>query len=95
MEESKKVYGIFEKDTCQLVYVGKTRTSLEQRWFYHSWKDNWCKSPIRIYMEKRGFEKFEIVLLKVCSTEQELDDWEKHCILELAPPLNRRLWSGW
>jgi hypothetical protein len=93
--ESKKVYGIFRKETGDLLYRGKTRSSLEQRWFYHTWKENWTTSPIRRLMESEGFERFEICLLKICSTEQELDDWEKHAILELCPPLNRRLWSGW
>lgn len=46
-------------------------------------------------METHGFENFEIALLKVCESEQELDDWEKHCILELEPRLNIKLWSGW
>lgn len=93
--EAKKVYGIFEKDTRGLVYVGKTRSSLEQRWFYHTWKDNWSTSPIRKYMESKGFDHFEIILLKYCDTEQDLDDWEKHLILELEPKYNVRLWSGW
>lgn len=95
MEESKKVYGIFEKKTGEILYVGKTRSTLEQRWFYHTWKDNWSTSPIRKHMEKHGYEKFEICLLKVCTTEQDLDDWEQHCILELEPRFNVRLWSGW
>ncbi len=91
--ETKKIYGIFEKESGDLVYVGKTRTSLEQRWFYHTWKDNWSTNPIRIYMSYRGFEKFEICLLKVCVSEQDLDDWEKHLILELEPRCNVRLWT--
>jgi len=95
MNDSRKVYGIFEKRSGELVYVGKTRSSLAQRWFYHTWKDNWSTSPIRRYMETHGFENFEIALLKVCESEQELDDWEKHCILELEPRLNIKLWSGW
>jgi excinuclease UvrABC nuclease subunit len=95
MGESKKVYGIFEKETNELVYVGKTRSSLEQRWFYHTWKDNWSRSPIRKYMELKGFENFEISLLCICDTEQELDDWEKHVILECEPRFNVKLWSGW
>ena len=77
------------------MYIGKTRSSLEQRWFYHTWKDNWSTSPIRKHMEKNGFEKFQIELLRVCENEQELDDWEKHLILECSPPFNVRLWSGW
>ncbi len=51
--ETRKVYGIFEKESGDLVYVGKTRTS----------------------------------------SEQDLDDWEKHCILELEPRCNVRLWT--
>ena len=92
-EECKKVYGIVEKETEEIVYVGKTRSSLEQRWFYHTWKDNWSRSPIRKYMERKGFEKFEIRLLCICVTEQDLDDWEKHCILELEPKYNVRFWT--
>ena len=95
MEETKKVYGIFEKETGELVYIGKTRSSLEQRWFYHKWKDNWSSSPIRKYMESKGFDKFQIYLLCICETEQDLDDWEKHLILECEPRYNVRLWSGW
>lgn len=93
MEETMKVYGIFERETNELVYVGKTRSSLEQRWFYHTWKENWSRTPIRLYLESKGFERFQIVCLKVCTTEQDLDDWEKHLILELEPRYNRRLWS--
>jgi excinuclease UvrABC nuclease subunit len=93
--ERRQVYGIFEKNTDEIIYVGKTRSSLEQRWFYHTWKENWSTSPIRKYMEARGFEKFEIKLLCICETEQDLDDWEKHFILELEPKYNVRLWSGW
>ncbi len=93
--ERRKVYGIFTKESGELLYIGKTRSSLEQRWFYHTWKDNWSTSLIRRYMEEKGFDKFEICLLRYCNDEQELDDWEKHLILECDPPLNRRLWSGW
>ena len=93
--ERRQVYGIFEKETGELVYVGKTRSSLDQRWFYHTWKENWSTSPIRNYMESKGFQGFEICLLKVCTDEQELDDWEKHMILECNPKYNKRLWSGW
>lgn len=95
MEGSKKVYGILEQETGEIVYVGKTRSSLEQRWFYHTWKENWSRSPIRLYMESRGFEKFQMICLKECESEQDLDDWEKHMILELEPRCNKRLWSGW
>ena len=93
--EPRKVYGIFEKTTGDLLYIGKTRGTLEQRWFYHTWKDNWSTSPIRRYMETKGFDKFEIELLRYCTDEQELDDWEKHLILECEPPYNVRFWSGW
>ena len=95
MEETKKVYGIFEKETGELVYIGKTRSSLEQRWFYHTWKENWSTSPIRNYMESKGFDSFQILSLCICHTEQDLYDWEKHCILELEPKYNIRLWGGW
>lgn len=91
--EKKKIYGIFEKKTNELMYIGKTRSSLEQRWFYHTWKDNWSRNPIRVYMESCGFNNFEIELLRYCDTEQELDDWEKHYILELQPKYNVRIWT--
>jgi hypothetical protein len=91
--EKKKIYGIFEIKTGELLYIGKTSSSLEQRWFYHTWKDNWSRTPIRRYMESKGFENFEIELLRYCDTEQELDDWEKHCILECNPKYNVRLWT--
>jgi hypothetical protein len=93
--EKRQVYGIFEKETGNLVYVGKTRGTLEQRWFYHTWKENWSRSPIRKYMEEKGYEKFEICNLRYCEDEQELDDWEKHAILECNPKYNVKVWSGW
>jgi hypothetical protein len=93
MEETKKVYGIFEKKTGDLVYIGKTRSSLEQRWFYHTWRENWSRSPIRRYMESKGFDEFEMIQLRICVSEQELDDWEKHLIIELEPKCNVRLWT--
>jgi hypothetical protein len=93
--ERRQVYGIFEKKTGELVYVGKTRSSLNQRWFYHTWDENWSRTPIRLYMESKGFTSFEIGPLRVCLSEQDLDDWEKHIILECYPKYNIRLWSGW
>ena len=92
-EERRKVYAIVENKTDEIIYIGKTRSSLEQRWFYHTWKDNWSTTPVRKYMEDKGFQQFRIALVRLCDTEQDLDDWEKHFILDCAPCCNVRLWT--
>lgn len=63
------------------VYVGITRSSLDQRFrsHKHSAKSG-AKTPLYDSIRAKGFDKFTINLVKVCLTEEELLASEKDLI---------------
>lgn len=85
MEECMKVYGISNKETGEIIYVGRTCQSLEQRWLNHTMSSMYVKK----YMNANGgFDKYSIDTLLVCESMQDLIDWESHFILDMSPICN-------
>jgi group I intron endonuclease len=63
------------------VYVGITRTSLEQRFRCHkNAAKRGVKTPLYDSIRSKSFNKFTINLVKVCTTEEELLQSEKDLI---------------
>ena len=90
MSSDWKIYGIYEEGNDECIYIGRTSMSLENRWFYHSWKGNKKGGSIWRYMQEQGVEKFRIELLVTCQTRQDWCDWETHLILDFQPKFNKR-----
>ena len=85
MEESLKVYGIVSKETGEIIYVGRTAESLEQRWMNHQISS----MPVKRYMVAHGgFEMYYMELLRECDSMIDLIEWESHLILEMDPRCN-------
>lgn len=91
MSENWKIYGIYENESKECIYIGRTSMSLENRWFYHTWKNNKKQSPLWIYLQKKGVQNFHIETVMVCASRDEWCEWEEHLILELEPRLNKRI----
>jgi GIY-YIG catalytic domain len=80
------IYGISNNETKEIIYVGRTSKSLEERWWAHT---NASSQPVNKYMlENGGFSKYSIELLKDCETYMEYVEWESHLILEMNPVCN-------
>lgn len=85
-----KVYGISNKETGEIIYVGRTCISLEERWLNHTISSD----PVKRYMEGNGrIDKYQIELLKECETIEDLIDWESHLILDMEPVCNMEEWK--
>jgi hypothetical protein len=91
MSSDWKIYGVFEKKTNECIYVGRTSMSLENRWFYHTWKSNKSQGPLWKYMQEMAVNNFYIEVLLLCKDRKEWCEWETHIILELSPKFNRKL----
>jgi len=87
MEETMKVYGISNKETGELIYVGRTCQSLEQRWLNHTMSSMYVKKYMK---ENGGFDKYTIETLLECESMQDMIDWESHFILDMSPICNIR-----
>jgi hypothetical protein len=88
------IYGIFEKETGELLFIGRTEMSLDRRWRFYENSIYAAKTPIQKYIHEKGPDKFEIESLKVCTSDIEGFDWEHHLILECEPKLNRQTRAG-
>jgi len=84
--ESLIIYGICNNETKEVIYIGRTSKSLEERWWAHR---NASSQPVNKYMlENGGFDKYSIESLKECETYMEYVEWESHLILEMDPICN-------
>ncbi len=54
------------------VYVGQTSTSLEKRWYMHTWDKNTC-SLLHKAIDKYGKENFSIEILHECMSQEEMN----------------------
>jgi hypothetical protein len=82
---SLKVYGIYRRDTNGIIYVGRTKRSLNKILNEDERKSVYVRKYI---MSTGGFDKYGIELLKECENMRDLIDWESHLILELEPVCN-------
>lgn len=83
---SLKVYCIRNKETKEIIYVGRTSKSFAERWWAHT---NVSTQPVKYYMlANGGFEMYSMQLLKTCYSMMEFVEWESHLILELNPRCN-------
>lgn len=90
MEERIKIYGISNKETGEIIYIGRIRQSLEERWLYHRLSSD----PVKRYMEANGgIDKYRIELLKECGSIEDVIDWESHFILDIEPVCNMEEWK--
>ena len=62
------------------VYVGITRSKLDQRWRSHKHSSKSVMTPLYCMMRKYGFDKFYITQISVFQKEIELLEAEKHLI---------------
>lgn len=85
-KESLKIYCICNKETKEIIYIGRTSTSLDERWRKHTTTSS---QPVKYYMlENGGFEQYTMELLRVCVNVKEFIEWESHLILEMNPRCN-------
>ena len=82
---SLKVYCIYRRETNAVVYVGRTKRSLNTRFREHQLSSQYVNTYI---MNNGGFDKYGIELLKECETMIDFIDWESHLILEMDPVCN-------
>ena len=83
--ESLKVYCIYRRETNAVVYVGRTKRSLNTRFREHQLSSQYVNSYI---MNNGGFDKYGIEILKECDNIIDYMDWESHLILEMEPICN-------
>jgi len=79
-----KIYGLYSKDTNQLIYIGSTYDVLSKRFYKHKY-DAKKHSNQKIYKfinEKIEFENVKIVLIEniKCENREELHKIEQHHI---------------
>ena len=91
MSSDWKIYGIYENKSGECIYIGRTSMSLENRWFYHTWKNNKKPTPIWNHLQSNGVDKFHIDLIMECKDRDEWCEWEQHLLLELKPKMNKRI----
>jgi hypothetical protein len=85
--ECLKVYGIYRRDTNVIVYVGRTKRSLEIRLREHQKSSQYINKYI---MNNGGFDKYSIEVLKYCDNIIDFVEWESQLILEMEPVCNIR-----
>ena len=94
MKSDKKyrIYGIFDKKTGEMIYVGQTMQTLLSRWQYHTgWESEFNETLINTFMRHNGgYERYEIELIKLCKTHIDMMEWENHLILECSPTCNKK-----
>lgn len=66
------------------IYIGKTRTSIEERWVGHinASRYNKCTMYISRAIKKYGVDNFKIEQIEECMNEQEMKDKESYYILK-------------
>jgi len=88
---SYKIYGIYDKKTHDIIYVGKTSQNLHLRWISHR-----CATRMGVYkymMGNGGIAAYFIDVIHHVKTRQEADEWERHFIQEMEPQCNIYLMS--
>ncbi len=87
-----RIYGIWDKVTGELAYVGSTIKLLPNRWSGHKshFKNNPDSSYTRYIMSHGGPSKFEIKLIEAfpCKTFKDLLNRERYHINDLKPVCN-------
>lgn len=87
-----KIYCIKSNDNGEVVYVGSTIKTLEERWSGHKsfFRQNQQSNWTRLVKERGGSEKFHIELLETfpCQNNSELLEKEKTYIHIYNPPGN-------
>ena len=84
------VYGIYNRKTQSIEYVGQTINSINNRWHEHKSQGKRGKgTPFDRYMAKEGFENFQIIRLEECY-EWQLKEKERFFIELLKPKGNIR-----
>lgn len=82
------IYGIERVENGELLYVGQTIQTLEQRYEQHI-IDGGSKISKHI-TENGGAGQFVIKELHTVYTVQDAWEWERHLIMELDPPHNTK-----
>lgn len=77
------IYGIVNRTTSELEYVGQTRGTVNARFAAHKHG----KIPMDIHMREVGVKNFTVVKIKECY-EHELNALEKTYIKTLQPKYN-------
>lgn len=77
------IYGIVNRTTSELEYVGQTRGTVNARFSAHKHG----KIPMDIHMREVGIKNFTVVKIKECY-EHELNALEKTYIKTLQPKYN-------
>lgn len=84
------IYKIVEIDTSEILYVGKTYTSLKKRFDSHLSKWKYGISPFSMYIQSIGEDAIEISIIDTASSENELLTKERKWIRQLNPPFNMK-----
>jgi len=77
------------------LYIGQTSTTLERRWYMHTWDEN-SNSLLHKAIEKHGKEKFSIEVIHECVSKEEMDFVETFYIsfLNTKAPYGYNLTDG-
>lgn len=76
------IYGIKNKDSGKIVYVGQTTRSLSSRWNQHLRDSKKLQYPLYRAIHKYGVTKFEAFLIEEVKDLEALDKREKELIVE-------------
>jgi hypothetical protein len=87
-----KIYKVFHKDFPDIIYIGSTIKSLEERYPIENdiVKRGYCSRPICYFFDDYGWEGFTVELLQNynCYNRQQLLFVEQYRIDKLKPELN-------
>lgn len=89
MPAGYKVYEIFDKETEEVLYIGKTIGGLGTRLCGHRSQARSSKpSRLSLYLQEHGEDSVGIRCIKDCDTPEEMESLEKQLIKERQPPYN-------
>jgi len=83
-----RVYKIIVKDTQEVLYVGKTINTLNDRFINHKSDAQYGNTPFHMYIQTIGDSAIDIVELDTASSNKELLKKERKWIQKLDPPFN-------
>lgn len=77
-----KIYGLFDPETKELRYIGKTQARLSSRLAHHIWRASNTHKKQWILKLLRSGQKPEIDIIEECETNEELIKAEMHHIAQ-------------
>lgn len=83
------IYQIVEKETSEILYIGKTYVSVIDRLSAHlSHARTMAQSPFHMYINTIGEDAIKICVIDTATSNKELLAKERKWIKDLNPPFN-------